>query len=365
MISVDEMRLSGPSDRKMMLIVQMLTASVYESDKVRDYLQAAGMNPGFYNTNIAYRAWAGAVPDAARDGQLQNLINRVVEDSPAFGRALESRLQPLLMPLGGEAAWYRHDDPYACDFVGPRASRAVIDRAGLRRGLRELATDEYWILVVSGRARSGKSHSWVLIDHLRNAGKLTGVHRFVRVTTHTWSGEVTGEDLAQSLIAKLGLNIGLTPSGELEDARIRKLLDMLVGAYPQDDGVTRWIILDGLDRPGVQNSARDVAKRLITLVDEGELPKTRLIVTGLDPLGLTVAHTVRFEEIPSINKALLRSFFEDVAAHLGRTVAAEELDACVDEVLGTGEPTLDLHDVEGAVLQTVKKRWVDGTRNGD
>ncbi|HKI21084.1 MAG TPA: hypothetical protein VKA15_24545 [Isosphaeraceae bacterium] len=343
----------------------MLTDSVYQSDKVRAYLQAAGLKPGLYNTDIAYIAWATAVPDAARNGRLRNLIDRVVEDDSAFGRELERRLQPLLAPSGGECAWYHHDNPYECDFVGPRASRAVIDRAGLRRGLRELATDEYWILVVSGKARSGKSHSWVLIDHLRNAGKLTGVHRFVRVTTHTWSGEVTGEDLTQSLIAKLGLNIGLTPSGELEDARIRKLLDMLVGQYPQGDDVTRWIILDGLDRPGVQNSARDVAKRLITLVDEGELPKTRLIVTGLDPLGLTVAHTVRFEEIPSINKALLRSFFEDVAAHLGRTVADEELNACVDEVLGTGEPLPDLHDVEEAVVQTVKKCWVDGARNGD
>jgi hypothetical protein len=365
MITLDGLPLSDPSDPRTKLIVEMLTESVFQSERVRAYLQAAGIKPGFYDTNIANIAWVSAVPDAARNGRLQDLIDRVVEDDSAFGRELERRLQPLLMPSGGESAWYRNDDPYSCDFVGPRASRAVIDRAGLRRGLRELATDDYWILVVSGQARSGKSHSWVLIDHLRNAGKLTGVHRFVRVTTHTWSGEVTGEDLAQSLIAKLGLNIGLTPSGELEDARIRKLLDMLVGAYPQDDGVTRWIILDGLDRPGVQNSARDVAKRLITLVDEGELPKTRLIVTGLDPLGLTVAHTVRFEEIPPINKARLRSFFEEVAAHLGRTVAAEELDACVDEVLGTGEPTLDLHDVEEAVLQTVKKRWVDGVRNGD
>ena len=102
------------------------------------------------------------------------------------------------------------------------------------------------------------------------------MNRFVRVTTHTWSGEVSGEDLALSLADKLGLDIKLTPSRELDDARIRKILDMVIGRYPQGDGITRWIILDGLDRPGVQNSARDMAKRLITLVDEGELPQTRL-----------------------------------------------------------------------------------------
>jgi hypothetical protein len=202
----------------------------------------------------------------------------------------------------------------------------------------------------------------VLVDHLRNAGKLIGKHWFVRVTTHAWSGEVTGEELACSLADKLGLNIKLTPSRELDDARVRKLLDLIVGQYPQDDGVTRWIVLDGLDRPGVQNSARDMAKRLITLVDEDELPHTRLIVTGLDVLGLTDGYTVQIEEIPSIDKTLVRSFLGEAAVRLGRTVSSEELDACVVEVLGTEEVSRDLRDVEEAVVQLVKS-WV-GMRHG-
>jgi len=365
MLRLDDLSLADPGDPRTKLIVQLLTKSVYGAAPVATYLEAAGLTPGLYNIDIAKIAWAAAVPDAARNSQLQTLIDRVAEDKPAFIRELERQWQDLLAPSGGEHAWYHHDDPYSCTFVGLRASRAVIDRSGLRRGLQELATDQYWILVVSGQARSGKSHSWVLIDHLRKAGKLTGVHRFVRVTTHDWSGDVTGEDLVESLMDKLGLDIRLTPSRELEDARIRKLLDRLVGHYPQSDDVTRWIILDGLDRPGVQNSARDVAKRLISLVDEGELPRTRLIVTGLNALGLTIAHTIRFEEIPSIDRALLRSFFQDVATQMGRAVTAEELDSCVTEVLKTGEPLPDLRDIEDAVIKQVKKCWVDGARDGD
>ncbi len=180
-------------------------------------------------------------------------------------------------------------------------------------------------------------------------------------STHAWSGEVTGEDLACSLADKLGLNLELRPSKEHPDARIRKLLDLMVGQYPQGDGVVRWIVLDGLDRPGVQDSARDLAKRLITLVDENELPQTRLIVTGLDLLGLTVGYTVRVEEIPTIDATLVRSFLADVAMHLGCTLTPGELDRYVVQVLGTGERR-DLRNIEKSVVQAVKS-WVASERH--
>ena len=43
--------------------------------------------------------------------------------------------------------------------------------------------------------------SWHLIAHLRDAGKLSGKHAFVRVTTHDWAGEVTGASGARPLLA--------------------------------------------------------------------------------------------------------------------------------------------------------------------
>ena len=353
MLALDDLSLADLTDPRMTVIIDMLSRNVYGTPRVSALLGAAGLNPGDYPLDIAKLTWTAAVPDAARRGRLSGLIARVIDEDAAFGQELERQLQPFLAPSGGQNVWYHDEDPYRSGFVGPRASRAVIDRAGLRSGLHELATDQYRILVVSGGARSGKSHSWVLIDHLRNAKKLAGMHRFVRVTTHTWSGEVTGEDLACSLADKLGLNIELAPSGELAEARIRKILDLLVGRYPQGDGITRWIILDGLDRPGVQNSARDVAKRLITLVDEGELPQTRLIVTGLDTLGLTIGYTVRVERIPMIDSTLMCSFLKGVAEHLNRDLEPEELDACVAEVLGTGKPR-DLREIEAAVVRLVQ-----------
>jgi hypothetical protein len=362
MVALDDLSLADLSDPRMQAIIRLLTRMVYRERRVAYYLESAGLNPGRYSLVPAVDAWSDAVPHAASDGLLQNLIDRVTEDEPAFGLELERQLASLAS-LRSEHVWYRHDNPYTSGFVGHGASRAVIDRLDLRRGLQALAENRYRILMISGEARSGKSHSWLMIDHLRNAGKLTG--SFVRVTTHTWSGQVTGEDLVQSLIDKLGFSLGLTPSGELEDARIRKLLDLLVGyVVARDDGVTRWIILDGLDRPGVQNSARDAVKRLMTLVEDDELPRTKLIVTGLDTLGLTIASRVQSEQIRPIDRVLLRKFLADVARHLDRVVTDEELDARVADVLGTGGAPPDLGDLEEAVVRLVRKCWADGVRNG-
>jgi hypothetical protein len=361
MLTLDDPALSDLRDPRVQLIVEMLSQTVYGEAPVAVALQTAGLNPGDYLLSPARLTWTTAVPDAARRGTLGALIHGVIASNRAFGTELERRINQLLAPAAGRPGWYHNDDPYSCAFVGLRSGRALIDRVGLREGLRDLAEDQYRILVVHGMPRSGKSHTWVLVDHLRNVGKLVGINRFVRVTTHAWSGQVSGEDLARSLAAKLGLYIEVAPSAELDDTRVRKFLDRFVGLYPHEDGVTRWIILDGLDRPGVQEGARDLAKNLIRLVEDGELQQTRLIVTGLDQLGLQVGYAARVEEIPAIDRALVSSFLRDVAAHLGRAVTDGELDACIREVLGPGPEQRDLGEVERAVVQLVKTRWlVDG-----
>jgi hypothetical protein len=145
---------------------------------------------------------------------------------------------------------------------------------------------------------------------------------------------------------------------------VRKFLDHLVGVYPGGDGITRWIILDGLDRPGVQEGARDLARGLIQLVEDGELPQTRLIVTGLDSLGLNVGYAVRTEEIPAIDRVLLRAFLADVATHLGRTTCDGELEEWIAEILGPGPQPRDLSEVEASVVRLVTTRWVQEVGQG-
>lgn len=359
MLTYDDPAFAELNDPRTQVLIRMLSRSVY-GEQIPGALESIGLSPGDYPLTTARLVWTSAVPDAARLGKLAELVRVISASRPAFVRTLEREMTTLLQPTASGVAWYRHDDPYMYSFVGLRGARAVIDRVELRAGLRQLAEDQYWVLVVHGQPRSGKSHTWLLIDHLRSAGRLIGTHRFTRVTTHRWSGEVTGAAIAESLASKLGLEIELTPSGELDDARVRKFLDQLVGAYPGGDGITRWIILDGLDRPGVQEGARDLARGLIHLVEDGELPQTRLVVTGLDPLGLHVGYAVRTEEIPTIDRTLLRAFLTDVAAHLGRKVSAKELKEWIAEILGPGSQPPDLSQVEAAVVRLVTTRWANG-----
>ncbi|GAA0451296.1 hypothetical protein [Streptomyces olivaceiscleroticus] len=365
MLALDDPALGDLSDERAQLIIRMLSEHVYGERSVADALQTAGLVPGDYPLSTARLTWTTAVPDAVQRGMLGILIQGVIASNAAFGTELERRLCRLVAPPAGRAGWYHNDDPYSCAFVGLRSARALMDRQELRNGLRDLVRGEYYVLVVYGAPRSGKSHTWVLVDHLRNTAKLAGTNRFARVTTHAWSGQVTGEDLAHSLAAKLGLDIALAPSTELDDTRVRKFLDQFVGRYPHGDGITRWIVLDGLDRPGVQDGARDLAKRLIRLVEERELQQTRLIVTGLDPLGLQIGYAVRKEEIPVIGRALVSSLLKDVVApHFGRTVTDAELEECLREVLGPGPEERDLGEIEQAVVQLVRTRWVQEDGHG-
>ena len=63
---------------------------------------------------------------------------------------------------------------------------------------------------------------------------MMGSHRVVRIT-HDWADGPSGEQLALELARRLGLgqHVSLAPSDELDDTRIRKLLDMIVGHYPK------------------------------------------------------------------------------------------------------------------------------------
>jgi len=241
----------------------------------------------------------------------------------------------------------------------------VIDRTQLRCGLRDLATGQYRVLVISGATGSGKSHSWRLLDHLHITGTLSGIHSFVRVTTQEWSYKVTGEEVALTLADRLGLRIDLMPSGELEEARIRKILSRIVGGYPKNDGITRWIVLDGLDdRRRAENSARDVGKQLITMVAGNQLPQTRLVVTGFDILDIPDLKDALLEEIPVIDDRQVSAFLRDVAAHIGHKVSDQELETCVDGVLGAGGNTDRLSRMEDAVLRLARE-WAEEVRDDD
>jgi hypothetical protein len=356
--SLDELSLGDLKDDRTRLVYDLICKSVRKGTDAVVIIDETGLDLGDYNLNQPAKAiWRDVVPDAVGFRKLDALISRVAKDYPAFLPDLEIQLAPLLTVSGG-ASWYRCANPWESGFVGPRASRAVIDREELRDGLRALATEDCRVLIVSGASLSGKSHSWYLIDHLRTAGKLVG-HKFAHVSAERRE-DASGEELAVELADKLALKLPLMPSAEMDDARIRKILNMIAGCFPQDQDAPCWIVLDGFDRPRVHESARDMARRLITMVNEGEIWPARLIVTGFDLTGWEDDWSIRLERIPAIDAVLVRKFLADVAAHLGRVVDPAELNRLADEVLGSQDAPRSLDKVGKAVVEVVRDHWGAG-----
>lgn len=363
MISLDALRLYGPNDLRTKAIVELLARTIYDKDDIARALEDANISPGEITWGKASIAWRELVPLAARENKLDALIEGITKNNPAFGVRLEQVLRPLLATAD---IWYPCHDPYYCGFFGPGATTAMIDRDGLRTGLQNLANDQYRVFIVSGARKSGKSHSWLLIDHVRQAGKLAG-HECVCVSTHDWSAgtKVSGAMMVQAIADQLSLQVKATESDELGEARTRKLLNLLTGQYPKSDGVTRWIVLDGLDRDEAINAvdAKDVALKLIPMVNTNRLPDTRLVITGFNPLWLPTKRQILFESITAIDEARVSAFLSATAGHLGYEVDPKSLAALVSEVLNAGGPSLDLELIEDAVVRLAKREWGPGGRH--
>ena len=311
----------GPADRQLAAIADLLAERPYGRPLIERALERAGLNPLDYQLDYPPRLlWREIIGHAAGRGRLEAVITSVSTADPALGGALDRRLD--------SAVWYQCEDPYYCCLFGPGQKTAMIDRAGLRDGLANLAKDEYRVLVVCGPRESGKTHSWRLIEHLSRPGGPLAGHKRIRVSTHAWGAgtRVTSEMVAQEVADLLDVTVEAFLGSELPQARTRKVLTRLTARYPAD-GVLRWIVLDGLDREEAidADDAKDVALPLIRKVADGELPDTRLVITGFDPLWLQDRRAVLTETIPPLSKDLVRAFLSDAAGHLGHQVPPAEL----------------------------------------
>jgi KAP family P-loop domain len=96
MRGLDDPSLAELTDPRTRLIIDMLGNYVYDVRSIVVFLEAAGLNPAEYNLSTSARIlWTVVVSDAARRGRLNQLIDRVVDQFPAFGAELERRLQEL------------------------------------------------------------------------------------------------------------------------------------------------------------------------------------------------------------------------------------------------------------------------------
>jgi hypothetical protein len=361
MVVLDTLSFGGPKGQEMKIAIAELLASRVDQDWIESTLTDAGLSPARYFLRQAPAlVWREIVLDAVKRRKLDAIVEAVAKREPAFSMYLEEVVRRL---LDSGAVWYPCRDPYYCGFFGPGAATAMIDRRDFRSGLQDLANEQFRVLVVSGPRGSGKSHSWLLIDHLREAGKLAG-HECICVSTHDWSvgTRVSGAMIVEAIADQLCLDVSLTGSDELGEARTRKLLNQLAGAYNKNGTVVRWIVIDGLDRDEAIDAAdaKDVTLKLIDMVKRGRLAYTRLVVTGFDRLWLPTTRQILLETIPVIDEVLVCSFLADCATHQGYQPGSDALVALAREVLAAGGPSRDLGLIEEAVLAVVKREWGAG-----
>jgi hypothetical protein len=160
-------------------------------------------------------------------------------------------------------------------------------------------------------------------------------------------------------MAKLRSRLGLPQpgGGDGDSTRTRSAVDQvdqLVGTYQFTDQLRRIIVIDGLNRIGLQGDVNQLAAMLITEVINGQLPRTQLVLTGyageVDP-----AHgdLVAKEDVLSITSTHIRSYFEGL--ELGRALTEDELNRLVAEaVSGEGDIEDLAQRVRGCALRLLQ-----------
>jgi hypothetical protein len=277
---------------------------------------------------------------------LRRAADRLVAYSPALSEQVAELLADDPRTIDGNPP-----DPYQVALLAGR--RPLIDRRELRATLKEFLDYNLPVFVVRGESRTGKTYSLQLILHV------TAAMRDVLVVHVDFSQAATG-DSAAALMAKLRSRLGLRQpeDGDDDSTRTRSALDQvdqLVGTYRRlGDQLRRIIVIDGLNRTGLQADVNQLAAMLITEVINRQLPRTQLVLTGyageVDP-----AHgdLVAKEDVLSITSTHIRSYFEGLV--IGRALAGDELNDLVAETLsGEGDIEDLAQRVRGCTLRLLQ-----------
>ena len=108
-----------------------------------------------------------------------------------------------------------------------------------------------------------------------------------------------------------------------------------------------------------------MARQLISLVNDSDLPKTRLIITGFDPLGLVTDYPYQLEQIPPIDEALVRTFLATVPITSATAPPPMELADLVAEVVKAGGGRAPPAGGRGrAVVELARKHWARESGDG-
>jgi hypothetical protein len=314
-------------------LVELLTTAYPFEQQMLAVVTDLGMSPGVMPAQMpAGLRWFELAQTMHQARTLRRAAEALVRKNPALAERVAELLADDPAVVDGNPA-----NPYEVALLSGR--RPLIDRSDLRATLRSFLEYKLPVFVVRGKSRTGKTYSLQLILHI------TSGMRDVLVIHVDFSQAATG-DSAAALMAKLRSRLGLVQGRDRDDdsTRTRSAMvevDELVGAYRFNDQLRRIIVIDGLNRTGLQKDVDQLAGMLIAEVINQQLPRTQLVLTGytgdVDPgYGDLVAR----EEVLDIKTSHVRSYYEGLV--LGRALTDDELNELVAEAkVGQG----DIEDV--------------------
>ncbi|MGW4393827.1 hypothetical protein ACWEHA_00950 [Amycolatopsis nivea] len=280
--------------------------------------------------------WPVITRDCSDAGKLGELIELVKSRKPAAAQPLDT----VLAARVSGANWYSSTDRHLSHLLGPGCARALLDRRDLRDHLRALAEHAYPVLSITGKPGSGKSYSRHLVSHIADDPALACDFLIIDLEDEFYD-RVDPVGFMTILATRLGLAANFEADPHVEESRqARELVDVFVGRYSQLPRRLRWIFVDGLDRPTVQPAVRTAVAQLAKEVEAGQLPKTRLIVTGHPgDFSPAVLEVLRHEELAEVTWAHILGFFKGIAEHIGRELPKQHLTDLVDQVVAEADLT--------------------------
>jgi Effector-associated domain 1 len=328
-------RSDDPVGRKLM---SALMDVYYQQPLVQQFANDAGIP-------LAGIAWTGRMEDvwpellhkAAGQRLLRTLISRIAAHPEGGAIGV---LGPLLAEPVGTAANRvgTASDAYGLHLLGgAQVPRPFIDRVELRRLLRQFTEqDAERVLVVTGEKRTGKSYSWHLIRHI--GFSVTGVEPF-RIDLGDWVGPPMGPyDVMESVAMRLALD-GMPPRESLaqEDAQAWKLRVWFLGQMRRLE-VPCWLVLDGLDRAPLTESARRLIIAIVEATKNNEAGRLRIALLA-GPRPDADDFQVLHDEIRPVPLHELRTFFDQASTMTGGGILTDDgFDRLLKELFGESAP---------------------------
>jgi hypothetical protein len=233
----------------------------------------------------------------------------------------------------------------------------IIDREDLRTELKRLFEDPaYSTLIVDGPRYSGRSHTWLLVRYIALERGITPFYLDVSQNPAAWPID----RVAFALLKCFGLTKDKLPDPLAQGSRLALGFgDLLLSESPSFavQG-RRWcIVIDGLDRAGIDEAVYELVNRLISDATNLSIPNVSLVLLGKGPsIKHNLSHRILREQVQQFGKTDVTSYLVAIAASHGRTVANEGLQEQVASIFRDLNPPLDFD----SMLELKTRIWKNG-----